>query len=148
MSLDLVTVGTRFEHGAELRLQVPRARVALVSSVLSGRYDASRDPVRDAKARRVLDIGAGVGEFAWYAAKRWERCWIDCWEPDPELREVLEAQGPAGMRVIEGCPQDDWRPYDVVRVSDQDMAYLVTAEYGAASTRPGALLIVDFQELR
>lgn len=38
----------------------------------------------------VLDVGANVGAFAYYATKRWPGCTIDCYEPNPEALAYLE----------------------------------------------------------
>ena len=37
----------------------------------------------------VLDIGANVGAFAWYAFTRWPGCKIHCYEPVPQNADVL-----------------------------------------------------------
>ena len=143
---EIVTLGWQRDYQPLVHVRCPTSRVAYVRSVLSGRYDSPDPP--GVEVRRVLDIGAGVGEFALYAAARWAGCWVDCWEPDAELRALLEENGPAGMRVIERVAED-WSAYQVIRMTTHDHgAGLVDAEYGSPKMTTGALLIVDYQERR
>lgn len=68
-------------------LRCPPAMHAHVQSVLAGEYDTvypKTDPV-------ILDIGANVGSFAYWASQRWPDSFIHCYEPLPENFALLEA---------------------------------------------------------
>jgi hypothetical protein len=101
----------------------PVDREWLVRSVLSGRY-GGKWPAAD-KIHRVLDVGAGAGEFAVFMTLNFPLCWVDAWEPDPELRKILALNAPPGCRVLEEdlSGEDYWTVkdpskrarYDVVR---------------------------------
>lgn len=84
-------------HGVQFI--VPPDIRARVQSVWVSAY-----PVRhpdEKKVRRVLDIGAGCGEFAVWAWRRWPNCWIDCIESDPTERKALYENAPPGAKVID-----------------------------------------------
>ena len=70
--------------------------------------------------KRVLDLGAGCGEFAVWAWRRWPNCWITSSERDPVKRKLLHENKPPGCRVLEGESLDDVElsSHDVVRVGD------------------------------
>lgn len=57
--------------------------------VLAGCYDVPYF-VEDGKPFEVIDIGADVGAFARWAAKRWPKCPIHCYEWRPGLMASLE----------------------------------------------------------
>lgn len=71
--------------------------------------------------RRVLDLGANVGEFALFCRYRWPYAWVDCVEEDAEKCALCTLNGPTGTRVLTEPPgvKDDlrWDAYDLVRVS-------------------------------
>ncbi len=52
------------------------------------------------QVRRIVDIGAGIGAFAAYAALRWPYAWIDCYEEDEALARILRLNMPPGGRVF------------------------------------------------
>lgn len=54
--------------------------------VLRGSYEV---PFTPEKALRILDIGANVGAFCIWAAKRWPGCTIDAYEPHPGTFKLL-----------------------------------------------------------
>jgi hypothetical protein len=56
------------------------------------------------QVRRIVDIGAGVGAFAAYAALRWPYAWIDCYEDDDALARILRLNMPPGGRVFTTMP--------------------------------------------
>ncbi len=56
--------------------------------VLGGCYDVPYH-VEDGQAFDIIDIGADVGAFARWAAKRWPKCPIHCYESNPELVSCL-----------------------------------------------------------
>lgn len=56
--------------------------------VLEGAYDVPGLELEPGEV--VLDIGANVGSFAAWAADRWPLCKIKCFEPHPEVADMLE----------------------------------------------------------
>lgn len=65
---------------------VPKNLEKCVKQVLEGEYDIPElNPVKP----RVLDIGANVGAFATWAARRWPGADITCYEPNPDNFELL-----------------------------------------------------------
>lgn len=59
------------------------------ADVLGGCYDVPYY-VQDGHLFGVIDIGANVGAFARWAAKRWDKCPIHCYEPNPDLAACLD----------------------------------------------------------
>lgn len=78
---------------------VPPDVEARVRAVWCGAYPVRHPKEKD--VRRVLDIGAGCGEFAVWAWRRWPNCWIDCIESDPMERKALYENIPPGAKVID-----------------------------------------------
>ncbi len=77
----------------------PRRIEERVAHVLRGKYDFGILPDCQ-KARRILDVGAGVGEFACWAWRRWRGgAWIECYETDPALLPFLRHNLPPGAAV-------------------------------------------------
>ncbi len=50
------------------------------ADVLNGSYDV---PFNPPIAPTILDLGANIGAFTRWAAERWPRCTIHCYEPHP-----------------------------------------------------------------
>lgn len=68
----------------------PRRIEERVAQVMQGKYDFGRVPDCE-RVRRILDVGAGVGEFACWAWVRWRgSVWIECYEADEELQPFLK----------------------------------------------------------
>jgi hypothetical protein len=83
----------------------PRSIEGSVAQVLKGKYDFGVLP--DApKVRRILDLGASVGDFACWAWFRWRNSWIDCYEPDRELRAFLMGNLPPGAAAYRTAVRD------------------------------------------
>lgn len=59
------------------------------ADVLGGCYDVPYY-VQEGRTFGVLDIGANVGAFARWAAKRWEKCPVHCYEADDVLAGCLD----------------------------------------------------------
>lgn len=57
------------------------------ADVLAGSYDV---PFNPRQPPTILDLGANIGAFARWAAKRWPGCCIDCYEPHPGNFAMLE----------------------------------------------------------
>lgn len=71
--------------------------------------------------RRIVDVGAGVGAFAAYAAFRWPYAWIDCYEADPLLASLLKLNLPPGGRIVS---REDLAtlPCDLLHIGDPTLA--------------------------
>ncbi len=69
------------------------------------------------QVRRIVDIGAGVGAFAAYAALRWPYAWIDCYEEDAALARILRLNMPPGGRVFAKIDGIAIPPCDLVRIA-------------------------------
>jgi predicted nicotinamide N-methyase len=101
-------------------------RSRYVASVISGRYDDA-PCAADKTVKTVLDLGAGQGEFAYWAMKRWPECWVTCVESDPRRLATLRHNARCGVKVL-----DSYRgvgsifEFDVVRVTD--VRYLLLLE--------------------
>jgi hypothetical protein len=77
----------------------PRAIEARVAQVIQGKYDHPKLP--DApKVRRIIDIGAAVGEFACWAWTRWPNVWVDCYEASDAHRAFLRNNLPPGAAIV------------------------------------------------
>jgi hypothetical protein len=98
----------------------PRRIEERVALVLRGKHDVGVLP--DAPpVRRILDIGAGVGDFACWAWKRWGPAWVDCYESDPVLLPFLGHNLPPGAAIRPEAIKDaaaaaKLPPCDVLRV--------------------------------
>lgn len=68
------------------------------------------------EVKRILDLGANVGEFAVWARLRWPYAWVTCYEPDDAKRAICQLNVPPGTRVIDslGLAAEH---YDLVRIS-------------------------------
>jgi len=68
-----------------------------VQSVLSGEYDVPYNNPRPV----ILDLGANIGSFAFWACRRWPLSFIHCYEPLPENFATLKANlAPLSHRVV------------------------------------------------
>lgn len=66
--------------------RVPEEAADDAKAILAGEYDLAFDP----PPRTVLDIGANVGLFSFFALQRWPGCQITAYEPDPDNFADLE----------------------------------------------------------
>ena len=74
----------------------PRRIEERVALVFRGKYDFGTLPDMP-KARRMLDLGAEVGQFACWAWRRWRgSAWVDCYESNPDLHAFLKHNLPPG----------------------------------------------------
>lgn len=110
---------------------------------------ASAMPLRteyDAKVRRVLDLGAGCGEFAVRARTLWTNCWIDCAENDDAMRRALYQNLPPGGKVVPGEMGDafNFAAYQVIRIGSRWHLERI----GASVLASVPFLIVDVREWR
>ncbi|HTE78532.1 MAG TPA: FkbM family methyltransferase, partial [Xanthobacteraceae bacterium] len=68
--------------------KIPEAMAVHVEQIQRGEYDvAGYHPSRPT----ILDVGANIGGFAIWAAKRWPGCEVFCYEPVPETFLLLKA---------------------------------------------------------
>jgi hypothetical protein len=105
----------QMKSGRKYLFRFPLERQWICQSVLSGRYNWPKSDA-DAKVRRVLDLGAGCGEFMVHAWVRWPGCWVDYYEPDEQLARFAEMNAVPGSRRLPGCLySDELEPYDVIR---------------------------------
>ena len=75
----------------------------------------------DRGVRRVLDIGAGVGEFALWASSRWPGCWVDCIEWQSLAQSALRENVPLGTAVItaeQALEGEGLSRYQAIRVAN------------------------------
>lgn len=109
----------RIELARGLSLSTPTARLAYAQSILSGaRYGELADRIAKGEFRRILDLGAGAGEFAAWVWSLDPRAWVTCVEPDPELRHLCALNAPPGTRVLEKEPDDSVAAHwDLVRIA-------------------------------
>jgi hypothetical protein len=98
----------------------PRSIEERVAEVMRGKYHYGVLP-DPPKVRRIVDITAGVGDFACWAWRQWPNAWIECYEPDPVLRKFLELNLPPGAAVHSVDAKElgvagDLPPCDVLRL--------------------------------
>lgn len=113
----------------EHRLVVPEASGrARAAEILEGRYELPVIPDM-VDARRILDIGAGIGAFAAWCHYLWPHAWIDCYERNEERAGYCSQNAPPGTRVhvehvtretVAGMPRAD-----VVRVAGLSVVWLL-----------------------
>lgn len=96
------------------RFNYPKSRHPILMSIMAGRYDQHIEGIDPERVHRVLDIGAGAGEFACWITLRYPLCWVDAYEDDEALLTLLKLNGPPGMRVSMGL---ETTGYDVVRLT-------------------------------
>jgi len=94
----------------------PPSREKRIAAIFGGLYTERFEGVVR-PVRRVLDFGAGCGEFAVWAWKRWQGPWIDMTENDPELAALASTNAPPGARLLPHGTRIDADVYDVVRVT-------------------------------
>lgn len=97
-------------------------RNGYVASVVSGRYDDA-PCASDKNVKTVLDLGAGQGEFAYWAMKRWPECWVTCVETDPARLFTLRHNVRAGVKVIDTilmAGRLNPLSFDVVRITSPE----------------------------
>jgi len=58
--------------------------------IMAGGYDVPINPEEKDPIPSILDIGAGIGAFARWAARRWKGARIHCFEDDPVFFPYLE----------------------------------------------------------
>jgi hypothetical protein len=77
---------------------IPRRLESRSAEILRGKYDFGFLPDLP-PARRVVDVRAGVGDFACWVWSKWRNVWLECYEPDAELRKLLAHNVPPGGAV-------------------------------------------------
>lgn len=65
---------------------VPKTMARHLNKVFAGEYDIDTD----CEYQTIIDIGANVGAFALWAAKKWENAKIHAYEPHPESFKLLQ----------------------------------------------------------
>jgi FkbM family methyltransferase len=73
-----------------VRFVCPKSMQPHAQKVLAGEYDIPGLEFGD-RAPVILDIGANVGSFALWAARRWDGAFIHCYEPHPVNAKMLRA---------------------------------------------------------
>jgi FkbM family methyltransferase len=76
----------RLNAAVPLSLECPEAMLSAVRYVLDGEYESHHDGTD----LDILDIGANVGSFALWAARRWPGSLIRSFEPNPETYAILK----------------------------------------------------------
>jgi SAM-dependent methyltransferase len=118
--------------------------------ILEGRYGHQPRAI-DRQIRRVLDLGAGCGEFAIWAQSRWPRCWVDAVELDPVKQDAFAENRPLGTAlmsldaILAATPEDPFRDYQVIRIANVRILFVVAERVRAWKTAnpKGTILIVD-----
>jgi FkbM family methyltransferase len=85
VTTDLITI--ELPEGSKFTF--PRNLDNCVMGVFDGEYAYPKLP-DEPEVRTVLDIGANVGAFAVWACRRWPRARLNCYEPHPFARGLLE----------------------------------------------------------
>lgn len=83
----------------------PQTTEPRVAEVLRGKYNHPSLPDHPT-VRRIVDVRAGVGDFACWAWNRWRNAWIECYEPDVDLVMFLRHNLPPGAAVHPGDVTD------------------------------------------
>jgi hypothetical protein len=136
------TVDVRLPDGRKHQFRYRSDREWLVKSVLQGgRYSMPRMPAEDT-VRRVLDVGAGCGEFQLIAMLRWPGCWIDWVEEDEGLADLCEGNSVPGAKRVRLGAWIDINGYDVVRNT------LTTRPLFKSLGQPVPISIEDWQAFR
>lgn len=105
----------RIQLAKGLSLSTPTSRLTYAQSILSGaRYEALADRIAKGEFKRILDVGAGAGEFAAWVWSLCPKAWVTCVEVDPELRHLCELNAPPGTYVVSLLLGSDV-PWDLVR---------------------------------
>lgn len=70
------------------KFKTPRNMAAHLRLVFAGEYDCA-DAFSETRGVVVVDVGANVGAFVWWASMRWPRCEIHAYEPNPDALRFL-----------------------------------------------------------
>ena len=119
---------------------VPPSHEKYSAMILGGAY-ATAETKEDKKVKAILDLGAGCGEFAVWATKRWPNAWIDCFEDDEEAKRALYENLPPGGRVFGADVKFSVVDYDVVRISTREALHHVFETQSAALARVPILIV-------
>jgi hypothetical protein len=104
----------------EHKLVAPTAEDgARARAILEGRYELPRVPDL-VRAKRILDVGAGVGAFAAWCHYVWPHAWADCYEPNESRAGYCKQNAPPGTLVHASRLESpaELGPFDVVRLAD------------------------------
>lgn len=92
----------RLRSGMTLVVRGPMDLWIVKETCLDGAYD---EVARGEDVLTILDVGAGIGDYAVHAARRWPAATIFAFEPFPEsfglLEENVRLNGAANVRVFE-----------------------------------------------
>lgn len=99
-------------------IYVPRDEVEDISALLKGERALVREP-GEPDIRRVLDLGANVGEFALWCRLRWPSAWVDCVVANLAAEDICALNVPDGARVLRTLSEYE-ESYDLIRVSNED----------------------------
>jgi SAM-dependent methyltransferase len=139
-----VNVGTGRIGNFEMAM--PAGNEFWVQQVLAGRYN--HEPRKcDKGVSRVLDLGAGCGEFAVWAAHHWPGCWIDAVEIDSRMFRALVENRPPGTAAASFVALS-LNVYQVVRIASLPMMLSVGSDALAwKMAKPkDRILIIDLLE--
>lgn len=82
------------------------AEAAEEAVAISQTYRQIQDrPLDEPHVFRMLDVGAGVGLFAAFAAIRWQYAWIDAYESRTAFSSVLRLNAQPGTRFFDEVPR-------------------------------------------
>ena len=70
------------------KFKTPRDMAPHLAKVFAGEYDCA-DGFTETREVVVVDIGANVGAFVWWASLRWPNCEIHAYEPNPRALRLL-----------------------------------------------------------
>jgi FkbM family methyltransferase len=73
--------------GERRTMECPDMMVPHLKKVLRGEYEI--EGLMFEKPPTILDLGANVGAFAIWASQRWPGCIVHCYEPNPEMIDML-----------------------------------------------------------
>lgn len=96
-------------------LYVPREDEDDVAALLKSEREMIYEP-GEPDVRRVLDLGANVGEFSVYCRLRWPQAWVDCIEEDEMRADLCSLNAAPGTRMLQRV--DSNAQYDLIRITE------------------------------
>lgn len=141
LALPLVCEKAQMANGWTFEAPISGNHLAEAAAILAGRYVRRLAAALEGrKPRRILDLGAGIGGFALWAAFAWPHAWIDCYERDPRVADVCRRNLPPGGAMLTGPELIglDVRRYTLIRITD-----LTAMSSGSVILDSTAVLIVD-----